>query len=82
MARAILAGAAAQNIAVPKVADFGSVTGGGARGSVEGRAILIGKRGWLAEENVADLAALDERAMALQLQGRSTSTTATSGHWP
>ena len=71
LARAILAGAAAQNIAVPKVADFGSVTGGGARGSVEGRAILIGKRAWLAEENVADLAALDERADALQLQGRT-----------
>ena len=47
------------------------MTGGGARGSVEGRAILIGKRAWLAEENVADLAALDERADALQLQGRT-----------
>jgi len=71
LARAILAGAAAQKIAVPKVAQFDSVTGGGARGSVDGREIMIGKRAWLAEESVADLAALDERANALQLQGRT-----------
>ena len=71
LARAILAGAAARNIAVPKVANFDSVTGGGARGSVDGREIMIGKRAWLAEEHVADLAALDQRADALQLQGRT-----------
>jgi Cu+-exporting ATPase len=71
LARAIVAGAAAQNIAVPAVAQFDSVTGGGARGSVEGREVLIGKRGWLAEEQVADLAALDERAEALERQGRT-----------
>ena len=71
LARAILAGAAARTIVVPKVTNFDSVTGGGARGSVDGREIMIGKRAWLAEENVADLAAFDERADALQLQGRT-----------
>ena len=71
LARAIVAGAAAQNLAVPAVAHFDSVTGGGARGSVEGREVLVGKRGWLAEEGVADLAALDDRAEALQRQGRT-----------
>jgi len=71
LARAIVAGAAARNIPVPVVADFDSVTGGGARGSVEGREVLVGKRAWLAAEHVADLAALDERSAALQQQGRT-----------
>jgi Cu+-exporting ATPase len=71
LARAIVAGAMARNVAAPGVAHFDSVTGGGARGSVEGRAVLVGKRAWLAEEGVADLAALDERSEALQRQGRT-----------
>jgi len=71
LARAIVAGAKARNIAVPTVTDFDSVTGGGARGSVEGREVLIGKRAWLAEESVEGLAALDDRADAIQLQGRT-----------
>jgi len=71
LARTIVAGAKARNIAVPTVTDFDSVTGGGARGSVEGREVLIGKRAWLAEEGVEGLAALDDRADAIQLQGRT-----------
>ena len=71
LARAIVAGATARNLVVPTVAHFDSVTGGGARGSVEGREVLIGKRAWLAEESVVDLAALDDRAEALQQQGRT-----------
>jgi Cu+-exporting ATPase len=71
LARAIVAGAAARKFVVPAVARFDSVTGGGARGSVEGREVLVGKRAWLAEEGVADLAALDDRATALQQQGRT-----------
>jgi Cu+-exporting ATPase len=71
LARAIVAGATARSMAVPAVADFDSVTGGGARGSVEGRDVLVGKRAWLAEEGVADLAALDDRANVLQQQGRT-----------
>ena len=71
LARAIVAGAATRKISVPVVAQFDSVTGGGARGAVEGREVLVGKRAWLAEEGVADLAALDNRANALQQQGRT-----------
>jgi Cu+-exporting ATPase len=71
LARAIVAGAGARKIPVPAVARFDSVTGGGARGSVEGREVLVGKRAWLAEEHVVDLAALDERSAALQQQGRT-----------
>lgn len=71
LARAIVAGAAARKIAVPAVAHFDSVTGGGALGSVEGREVLVGKRGWLAEEGVADLAALEDQADALERKGQT-----------
>ncbi len=71
LARAIVAGAAARQVAVPTVAHFASTTGGGARGSVDGREVLIGTRAWLAEEQVADLARLDDRADTLQRQGRT-----------
>jgi P-type Cu+ transporter len=71
LARAIVAGAAARKIAVPAVERFDSVTGGGARGSVEGRAVLVGRRGWLAEEGVADLAALDDEADVLARKGQT-----------
>ncbi|NBX29173.1 heavy metal translocating P-type ATPase [bacterium] len=79
LARAIVAGAAARNISVPRVDLFDSVTGGGARGSVEGRKVLVGKRAWLAEERVADLSALDDRAEALQRQGRTVMHVAVDG---
>jgi Cu+-exporting ATPase len=79
LARAIVAGAAALKIPVPAVAHFDSVTGGGARGSVEGREVLVGKRAWLAEAHVADLADLDERSAALQQQGRTVMHVAIDG---
>ncbi len=79
LARAIVAAAAARDIAVPAVGHFDSVTGGGARGRVEGREVLVGKRGWLAEEGVADLAAVDDRADALQRQGRTVMHVAIDG---
>jgi Cu+-exporting ATPase len=79
LARAIVAGAAARNISVPGVADFDSVTGGGARGSVEGRKVLVGKRSWLAEEQVADLSALNDRAEALERKGRTVMHVAVNG---
>jgi len=81
LARAIVAGATARSMAVPAVANFDSVTGGGVRGNVEGRAVLVGKRAWLAEEGVADLAALDDRATALQQQGRTVMHVAVDGQF-
>jgi Cu+-exporting ATPase len=69
LARAIMAGATAQSIVVPPVTRFHSVPGGGARGSVTGRDVLVGNREWLTEEGIADLAALDDRAESLKRQG-------------
>jgi len=79
LARAIVAAAASRAVALMPVADFDSVTGGGARGRVDGREVLVGRRGWLADQQVTDLAALDDRAAALQRQGRTVVHVAVDG---
>jgi Cu+-exporting ATPase len=79
LARAILAGAKDRNLPVPAVEDFNSVTGGGVHGTVEGKAVLVGKRSLLADRGVQNLAALDDRADALQRQGRTVMYVAVDG---
>jgi Cu+-exporting ATPase len=71
LARAILQGAKDRGMSVPTVADFQSVTGGGVRGTVEGRPVLVGRRSLLEAAGVADLGPLDPRAEELQRQGRT-----------
>ena len=71
LARAVVLGAKDRSLSVPPVAEFNSVTGGGVHGTVEGKAVLIGKRSLLADKNVQNLAALDDRADELQKQGRT-----------
>lgn len=71
LAAAIVTGARDRRLSVPSVEGFDSVTGGGVHGTVEGRRVLIGRRSLLAEKNVQNLGALDERAEALQRQGRT-----------
>ena len=71
LAHAIVVGAKDRKLSVPTVEQFNSVTGGGVHGMVEGKAILIGKRSLLEEQDVQQLAALDDRADELQRQGRT-----------
>ncbi|MBI2803976.1 MAG: cadmium-translocating P-type ATPase [Planctomycetes bacterium] len=71
LAHAVVAGARDRNLSIAPVTDFNSMTGGGVRGTVEDKDILIGKRSLLADLTVQNLAALDERADALQQQGRT-----------
>ena len=71
LAHAVVGGAKERGITVPNVQEFASVTGGGVQGTVEGKHVLIGKRSWLADSNVQNLAALDGRADELQKQGRT-----------
>lgn len=47
-----IAKAAAEHGALPAVIGFTSAPGGGVRGTVEGRLIVAGRAGWLAENNV------------------------------
>lgn len=71
LAHAIVVEAKDRNLTVPRVNDFGSVTGGGVHGTVEDKNVLIGKRSLLSSNNVQNLTTLDGRADALQQQGRT-----------
>ncbi|NBW96461.1 MAG: copper-translocating P-type ATPase [Planctomycetia bacterium] len=79
LARAVVAGARERGLPLPLASGFGSVTGGGARGTVDGREVLVGRRGWLAERGVAELDRLDEQADALERQGRTVMRVAVEG---
>jgi Cu+-exporting ATPase len=79
LARAIVGGAKDRTLTVPAVAGFNSVTGGGVHGTVEGKAVLVGKRSLLAGRGVGNLAALDHRADELQRQGRTVMFVAVDG---
>ena len=71
LARAVVAAARERGLPLALATRFASATGGGARGSVEGREVLVGSREWLSSQGVADLDGLDARAVALQQQGRT-----------
>jgi len=79
LARAIVEGARSRGLAPETVHSFDSVTGGGVLGDVGSHRLLIGKRSFLAERGVENLAALDERAGTLQEQGRTVMFVAVDG---
>jgi Cu+-exporting ATPase len=79
LARAIVEGARSRGLATEAAHDFDSVTGGGVVGDVGERRVLVGKRPFLAERGVENLAALDERASALQERGRTVMFVALDG---
>jgi len=67
---ALVAGAKARGLAIPAVTDFESPTGRGARGMVEGRAVLAGSGDYLGGLGV-DVAPLAARADELRQGGAS-----------
>jgi len=79
LARAVVAAARDRGLPLPLAIRFASVTGGGARGDVDGQEVLVGSRDWLAVQGVADVAVLDDRADALQRQGRTVMHVAMDG---
>ncbi len=68
LARAVMAAAAARDVAVPEVNGFDSPSGKGAIGAVDGRQITLGNAGFLAERGI-DTAALAARADELRRDG-------------
>jgi Cu+-exporting ATPase len=68
LGRAIVEAAAARNLALADTKDFDSPTGRGAVGTVEGRKIVLGNAGFLAELNIAT-AALEPEAERLRRDG-------------
>jgi len=72
LARAVIATAQRDGLAVPQAADVRAVPGRGISATVGARALRLGSTRWMQELNV-DLAALRARAEALQAQGRTVS---------
>jgi Cu+-exporting ATPase len=79
LAAAIVRGAEEKKLAMPEVNNFRSVTAGGVAGTVEGKNILVGKLKFLEAEGVAVDAAFQERATALQTDGKTVLFAAVDG---
>ena len=70
LAQAIVAEARARGLPLSPARDFDSVTGAGVRGTVEGRALLLGNTSLMAAHHV-ELGGLAERAERLRAEGAS-----------
>lgn len=71
LAAAIVRGAEERKIALAPTSDFRSITAGGVAGTVEGRAVLVGKAGFLETERIPASSAAQERASTLQAEGKT-----------
>ncbi len=79
LARAVVEGAKDRELDVPVADGFNSTTGGGVEGTVEGRRVLVGKRGFLVSNDIKLSSDLDERSQSLQEQGRTVVFVAAEG---
>jgi Cu+-exporting ATPase len=70
LARAVVAAASRQGLALPEVEEFESVTGSGVRATVTGRDVLVGRPGLLTDAGI-DLAALTPRIDQLEAAGHT-----------
>jgi len=79
LAAAVVAAAAERGIASAPVADFQSAAGKGVTGTVDGRAVVVGSPGFLAERGIdADVLATD--AEQLRRNGTTAILVAAQGH--
>jgi Cu+-exporting ATPase len=79
LAAAIVQGAKEQGSVFEAVTGFRSVTAGGVIGTVAGRAVMIGKPDFLAEEKITGLEPLEESAVKLQEEGKTAMFVAIDG---
>jgi Cu+-exporting ATPase len=70
LASAIVQGAAARGLDLPRAAEFRSVTGKGVRGRVDGREVAVGSAALLSEIGI-EPGTLGEKADALRSEGQS-----------
>ncbi len=70
LARAVVTAATDRGLQLAAAADFQSVTGFGVRARVDGRVVLVGRPGFLADEGI-DLTKLTERVDRLEAAGRT-----------
>ena len=78
LARAIVAAAAARGLALTPARDFASVTGFGVAATVDGRAVLVGRPGFVQHRGV-DLASVAEAVERLEGIGRTVVAVAADG---
>jgi Cu+-exporting ATPase len=79
LARAIVEAAKEQGVALSDVENFDSVTGGGVKGGVDGRDIVVGKPRYLEQLGVEVPDALKETTTQLQSQGMTVMHVAIDG---
>jgi Cu+-exporting ATPase len=79
LAAAIVQGAKEQGIVFEAVKDFRSVTAGGVLGTVAGRAVMIGKPGFLQSEKITGLEPLEASAVKLEEEGKTAMFVAIDG---
>ncbi len=70
LAAAIVSGATARGIQIPKVINFTSTTAGGVSGEVNGRQVSVGKAAFLHSLGVPSFNELESQVAALQEQGQ------------
>ena len=78
LGRAIVARAEADGITLGKLADFEAVRGKGVRGTVDGRAVLVGSRTLLEEHSIA-VATLEDEMRRLENDGKTDMLVAVDG---
>jgi Cu+-exporting ATPase len=78
LAHAILTGAKERELAVPRAAEFESITGKGIRGVVEGRNVVLGNRALLEQLNIP-VDELSAKAEALRAEGQTVMLVAVDG---
>jgi Cu+-exporting ATPase len=69
IAKAVVDAASERKLGLLRVTDFGSVTGGGVEGRVDGRLVAIGKPSLLAERKATGMDVLLKKADLLQQEG-------------
>jgi Cu+-exporting ATPase len=78
LARAVVGAAKGRGMTLPSAEQFESVTGFGVRARVAGRAVLVGRPGFLASEGV-DLGPIRDRIEQLESTGRTVVVVAADG---
>ena len=71
LAQAVVNAARERKLELPRMEEFGSLTGAGVAGTIEGHRVRVGKRAWLASEGVRITPDVDERAERLLKSGGS-----------
>jgi len=79
LGQALVKGAAERDLKLSKAEDFDSETGGGVRGTVEGRKVRIGTLAFLKREGVKDLDAASNEGDRLQAKGHTVMFMAVDG---